>query len=124
MWRPKRASFPSCGPYSTDTPEPDWIAEEDLIISAGEDPPFARMSSPTGRDRTKGRVAGGRGRKEGAEARIVEPEAVEAQVEVEPEAEVVAVASADPWPEIAYEEEAEWQPRTFNPRSCRMSHQR
>jgi hypothetical protein len=23
--------------YSTDTPEPDWIAEEDLIISAGDD---------------------------------------------------------------------------------------
>jgi hypothetical protein len=24
--------------YSTETPEPDWIAEEDLIISAGDDP--------------------------------------------------------------------------------------
>ena len=49
------------------------------------------MSSPT----ETATAPGSRGRrtrkKEGAEARIVEPEAVEAQVEVEPEAEVVAV---------------------------------
>ncbi len=76
--------------YSTDTPEPDWIAEEDLIILAGEDA-SVRADELAHQAATAPSVAwpdDEEEEEEVAEARIVEPEAVDTQVEAELEAEV------------------------------------
>ncbi|HET9498504.1 MAG TPA: hypothetical protein VFP83_09285 [Candidatus Limnocylindria bacterium] len=80
--------------YSTDTPEPDWIAEEDLIISAGED----------------ASVRADELARQAATPSVAVPE-TEIGVEVEAEPEIVqadaseagTIEPADAWPTIEHE---------------------